>query len=120
MFALRARVEKLQAVLDAVLDALVVTGFEVQRIFLHRGAPVAAIEPAAPCEKNGGRNRRPRAFRNFHDDRAWQRRRNPDQELDVEVVPVAVAQERALGETEDRAPQACVDVLAGQRAECDA
>ena len=120
VFALRARVEELQAARDAVLDALVIAGLEVQRIFLSRRAPVAAVEPATALEEDRRRNRRARALRHLDDDRAGQRGGDPHQELDVEVVPVAVAQERALGKAEDRVPQAGVDVFAGERAEGDA
>ena len=51
VFALRAGVESQQAVFDAISDALVVTGFEVQRIVVFGAAPIAAVQRVAADEK---------------------------------------------------------------------
>ena len=52
VLALRAGVEEREPALDAVLDALVVAGLEVQRILVSGRAPVAAVEPAAALEED--------------------------------------------------------------------
>src|SRR5271170_4780222 len=42
VLALRARLEALQLVFDAILDSLVVAGLEMQAVVVAAGAPVAA------------------------------------------------------------------------------
>ena len=42
VLALRARLEALQLVLDAILDSLVVAGLEMQAVVIAAGPPVAA------------------------------------------------------------------------------
>lgn len=55
VLALSTGVEALQAVFDAVFDALVVAGFEVQELEFLQAAPVAAVEfgVVAQAERGG-------------------------------------------------------------------
>ena len=55
MFALSSRFESLQAVPDAIVDALVVTGLKMKRIDLRVGTPVTAIQGIVAAVKNGCR-----------------------------------------------------------------
>src|SRR6187402_3644164 len=55
VFALRAGFETRDAALDAELDALVVTGFEMQAVVLRARAPVAAVQRLGAPEENCGR-----------------------------------------------------------------
>ena len=52
VFALRAGLEARDAALDAELDALVVTGFEMQAVVLLARAPVAAVQRRRALQKN--------------------------------------------------------------------
>ena len=54
MFALCAAVEALELVLDGVVYALVVAGFEVQAMEVFARAPVAAVQSVVAAETNGG------------------------------------------------------------------
>ena len=50
---LRARFESLNAVFDAILDALVIAGLEMQRIVVRVAAPVAPVQCLGASKKNG-------------------------------------------------------------------
>src|SRR5262245_24611886 len=54
--ALRTRVELRDALLDAVLDALVIAGFEVEAVVVaSRGlSPVASVERVGTLKEHGG------------------------------------------------------------------
>src|SRR5688572_13721747 len=52
VLALRPGFETLDATLDAELDALVITGLEMQAVMLLAGAPVAAVQRAAAFEEH--------------------------------------------------------------------
>ena len=51
VLALRARLEGGETVFDAVVDALVIAGLEMQAVIVGVGAPVAAIECVGGAEK---------------------------------------------------------------------
>src|ERR1700716_1047143 len=53
VLALRSRFEALQFMLDAVFDALVVAGLEMQAVVVAAGAPVAAEQGIVAHEKYG-------------------------------------------------------------------
>ena len=53
VLALRARFEQTEVVLDAVVNALVVTGLEVQRAVLCSATPVASVQGVAATEQDG-------------------------------------------------------------------
>ncbi len=50
VLALRSRLEALQLLLDAILDALVVAGLEMQAVIVAAGAPVAAVQGVSPTK----------------------------------------------------------------------
>ena len=56
VFALRSRVEKAQAVVDSVLNSLIVARLKMQEFLLHPCTPVAAIQrvvvPKINCSGN--------------------------------------------------------------------
>src|SRR6185436_20370240 len=56
MYALHAWVEQRDALLDAVFDALVITGLEMQAVQLFAGAPIAAVQHVAAAEEHRGRH----------------------------------------------------------------
>src|SRR5258707_8948027 len=53
VFTLGARLEALQLLLDAIFDALVVAGLEVQAVKIAARAPIAAVQGFATDEKYG-------------------------------------------------------------------
>src|SRR5690606_30230764 len=57
VLALGARLEPRQPLLDAVLDTLVIAGFEVQRVVVPVAAPVAPVERIAADVEHGRRDR---------------------------------------------------------------
>ncbi len=120
VLALGAGVKVCESALDAVLDALVVAGLEVQRVLGPGCAPVAAVQPAAALDEDRRRHRLAVALGELDHDGARQRARNLLQERDVEVVAVAMTQERAFGKAEHDPPHRVVERLSGKRAERDA
>src|SRR5690554_5838210 len=56
VFALRARIEALVAMLDAVVDALVVAGFKMQELALFAATPIAPIQRIRALEEQGTGN----------------------------------------------------------------
>ena len=57
VFALRARLEKLESLFDAIVDTLVVAGLEVQSVVVAVAAPVTAVQRVGTLVEYGGRNR---------------------------------------------------------------
>src|SRR6202012_4300877 len=66
VIALRAGVESGDALLDAELDALVVTGLEMQAVVVVGAAPVAPEQGVPGPEEDGGSDRRAALNRQFH------------------------------------------------------
>ena len=54
VFALRAGLEQLQSLLDAVVDSLVIAGLEVQCVVMTIAAPVAAVKCSRTFKKDRG------------------------------------------------------------------
>src|SRR5271166_3145233 len=52
VLSLRARLEALQLVFDAIFDALVITGFEMQAVIVAAGTPVAAVKGVGADEED--------------------------------------------------------------------
>src|SRR5690349_21485423 len=57
VLALRAGLEVLQSVLDAVLDALVVAGLKMQAVIVRGRAPVATVEHFITTKEDRGGDR---------------------------------------------------------------
>ena len=92
VLALRAGLEARDAVLDAVLDALVVAGLEVQAVELVRCAPVAAVERVAADEEHRDRDDRASAFGELEEQRVPERASEDTEALEAEVGLLAAAQ----------------------------
>src|SRR4026207_1412646 len=120
VLALRAGFEALQALLDTVLDSLVIARLEMQAVKLGRGAPIASVERVAAAEEDRGRNRRALQLGELHDDCAGECCRDRAEELRIEIVLVAAHLEGAGRKSEHDAPQPRVHFLASQRAELNA
>ena len=94
VFALRAGFEARDAALDAELDALVVTGFEMQAVVLRVRAPVAAVQRRGAPEKHCDRRGLAVVTRALDHEFLTERLRHRPEERAGQVGLMAVPQER--------------------------
>ena len=91
VFPLGAGVEARQAFADAVIDALVIAGLEVQAVEFPGAAPVAAVQGLRIAEIQGPGDRLAACFRQRHDHLLSQFRRHLGKERPAQVTAVATA-----------------------------
>src|SRR5690606_31676907 len=120
VLALRAGLEVLQPIFDAVLDPLVVARFEMQAVELRSRAPVAAVQRVVAAQEDRRRDRSITICGEFHHDGLRQELGNPYEEFGAQIVLVAARLERVLGEREYRAPQGGIQLISMQGAKADA
>src|SRR5262245_38214798 len=120
VLALRSRLEPSEPLANAVVDALVVAGLEVETMEVGAAAPVAAVErrAAAEADRHGDRHA---VVSCQHDEQVLRhRRRDRSKELAVQVRLAAAAPKRARVELEDCVPVGRRRLVAAQVLEHDA
>ncbi len=121
VLALRARLEALDAALDAELDALVIAGLEVQAVVVGGRAPVAS-DRAPPATRRRSLPRPVAAgpvHRDLDHERLAERACDLAEECPGQVGLVAVAQEGVAVQVIDAVEEALVEVAAEARLEAD-
>src|SRR5690606_34358659 len=104
VLALNAGLELREPLANAVLDPLVIAGFEVQAVEIGETAPVAAVERADGVEADRGGDRRPLVPSEDHEHVLRHRPRDLGEQLAVEIGFAAAEQKRARVEGEDQVP----------------
>lgn len=102
VFALRARLEACESRLDAVLDALVIAGLEVQAVKVGRGTPVAAVKCIRGPEEDRAGDECSAPESGFHDEGLPESTRRVGKECARQIGLVAVTQEGVAMERIDR------------------
>src|ERR1039457_4635577 len=116
MLPLGAGLEALQAMLDAIVDALVVTGLKMQAVIVRLGAPIAAVERIVGPQKYRCGDRLARAHREFDDEAFAQCATDLGKKLPVQIRRVAVPREGQRVVSEHALEQRLVQISAAQRA----
>ncbi len=120
VLALRAGLEACESVLDAVFDALVVAGLEMQAVVVAAGAPVAAVQRILAHEEDRERDRRPALAGDLQHHSLRHPLAHHLEELQIEVGLVAVPIEGIGIELVHRPPQRIVHLAAQASIEFDA
>src|SRR5262245_63924023 len=120
VLALRSRLEPSEPLANAVVDALVVAGLEVEAVEVGAAAPVAAVERRAAAEADCRSDRHTVVARKHDDQVVRHRRRDRGKELPIQVRLAAAAPKRARVELEDRFPIGRCRLAAAQVLEHDA
>src|ERR1700676_4830766 len=120
VLALGTRLEGAQTVGNAVVDALVVAGLEMQAVVVGVGAPIAAIERIGGAEKHRHRHRLAGAHRQLDEKAGSRRAGDAAEERTIQIRRVAVADEGDLVQSEHALDQRLAELIAAQRAKFDA
>ena len=116
MFALSARLEYLLARVDAIFDALVVAGLEVQRVVVSVTSPVPTIEDTVAFEKHGRGHNFGVLFGKNDKNVVRQLLRNGFEEGHIEVGQGSSAHERTANERVHERPVFVAHLVAFQPA----
>src|SRR5579871_999344 len=117
---LSAGFEALQSLLDAVLDALVVAGFEMQAVKIAAGSPIASVQRLAADKENGHRDRFRADARDLQHHLRRDRARDALEEIQVQVRLMSVPVKGVGVEAINRFPQRRVHFPAVTGIELDA
>ena len=119
VFALGARFESAQSFTDAVIDALVVAGLEVEAVVVGQTPPVTAVQRVVAA-KTDGRGNGPPAEARKHDHHALRHgARDLGEEFAIEVGRPAAAQKRVRVVLVNRVPVLVAGLIAPEVLECD-
>jgi hypothetical protein len=114
VFALGAGFENLLAILYAIVDSLVVAGFEVQGVVICIGAPVPSIQCRITDVKYGGRDRAPVALCENDENLLWQGSGYLDKEIEIEIWQGTATEKGHADEFIYGCPGRCIGLVSAQ------